>query len=198
MSSKSRRKPGYTRPNRNRENLQLRGQIAQESSTDDVNENIKVTQQVRNSGKAIQNSDGRSSHPAITRIGQSDQVFWEQFRNELVTEQQPQIHDLLHQLPIRNSEISERNGDIDRQITLLCPLVEKDHSMEESYQAQELQSLSFISLDAGSENKRDERDLDNCDDVVPQVDESGVPQESNSFSLGRGVIGEPIATFIPK
>lgn len=66
------------------------------------------------------------------------------------------------QLPIRNSEISERNGDIDRQITLLCPLVEKDHSMEESYQAQELQSLSFISLDAGSENKRDEKYLDNC------------------------------------
>lgn len=97
-------------------------------------------------------------------------------------------------MPIRNSEISERNGDIDRQITLLCPLVEKDHSMEESYQAQELQSLSFISLDAGSENKRDEKDLDNCDVVVPQ---SGVPQESNSFSLGRGVIGEPIATFIP-
>lgn len=199
MSSKSRRKPGYTRPNRNRENLQLRGQIVQESSTDDVNEDIKVTQQVRNSGKAIQNSDGRSSHPGITRIGQSDQVFWEQFRNELVTEQQPQTHDLLHQLPNRNSEISERNGDIDRQITLLCrPLVEKDHSMEESYQAQELQSLSFISLDAGSENKRDEKDLDNCDVVVRQVDESGVPQESNSFSLGRGVIGEPIATFIPK
>lgn len=198
MSSKCRRKLGYTRPNRNRENLQLRGQIAQESSTDDVNEDIKVTQQVRNSGKAIQNSDGRSSHPAITRIGQSDQVFPEQFRNELVTEQQPQIHDLLHQLPIRNSEISERNGDIDWQITLLYPLVEKDHSMEESYQAQELQSLSFISLDAGSENKRDEKDLDNCDDVVPQVDESGVPQESNSFSLGRGVIGEPIATFISK
>lgn len=70
--------------------------------------------------------------------------------------------------------------------------------MEESYQAQELQSLSFISLDAGSENKRDEKDLDNCDVVVPQVGESGVPQESNSFSLGRGVIGEPIATFIPK
>lgn len=89
MSSKCRRKLGYTRPNRNRENLQLRGQIAQESSTDDVNEDIKVTQQVRNSGKAIQNSDGRSSHPGITRIGQSDQVFWEQFRNELVTEQQP-------------------------------------------------------------------------------------------------------------
>lgn len=198
MSSKCRRKLGYTRPNRNRENLQLRGQIAQESSTDDVNEDIKVTQQVRNSGKAIQNSDGRSSHPAITRIGQSDRVFPEQFRNELVTEQQPQIHDLLHQLPIRNSEISERNGDIDWQITLLYPLVEKDHSMEESYQAQELQSLSFISLDAGSENKRDEKDLDNCDDVVPQVDESGVPQESNSFSLGRGVIGEPIATFISK
>lgn len=62
--------------------------------------------------------------------------------------------------------------------------------MEESYQAQELQSLSFISLDAGSENKRDEKDLDNCDVVVPR--------ESNSFSLGRGVIGEPIATFIPK
>lgn len=144
--AKCRRKLGYTRPNRNRENLQLRGQIAQESSTDDVNEDIKVTQQVRNSGKAIQNSDGRSSHPAITRIGQSDQVFPEQFRNELVTEQQQQIHDLLHQLPIRNSEISERNGDIDRQITLLCPLVEKDHSMEESYQAQELQSLNFISL----------------------------------------------------
>lgn len=79
MSSKSRRKPGYTRPNRNRENLQLRGQIAQESSTDDVNEDIKVTQQVRNSGKAIQNSDGRSSHPAITRIGQSDQSFGSNF-----------------------------------------------------------------------------------------------------------------------
>lgn len=45
---------------------------------------------------------------------------------------------------------------------------------------------------------RDEKDLDNFEAVVPRVDKAGVPQESNSFSSNRGVIGEPIATFTPK
>lgn len=45
---------------------------------------------------------------------------------------------------------------------------------------------------------KDGKDLDNFEAVVPRVDKAGVPQESNSFSSSRGVIGEPTATFTPK
>lgn len=54
------------------------------------------------------------------------------------------------------------------------------------------------SLYAGLEIEGDGKDLDNFEAVVPRVDKTGVPQESNSFSSSRGVIGEPIATFTPK
>lgn len=55
------------------------------------------------------------------------------------------------------------------------------------------------SLFAGLEIEGDGKDLDNFElAVVPRVDKTGVPQESNSFSSSRGVIGEPIATFTPK
>lgn len=33
---------------------------------------------------------------------------------------------------------------------------------------------------------------------LKEVEKTGVPQESNSFSSSRGVIGEPIAIFTPK
>lgn len=48
------------------------------------------------------------------------------------------------------------------------------------------------SLFAGLEIEGDGKDLDNFEAVVPRVDKAGVTQESNSFSLDRGVIGEPI------
>lgn len=54
------------------------------------------------------------------------------------------------------------------------------------------------SLFAGLEIEGDGKDLDNFEAVVPRVDKAGVTQESNSFSLDGGVIGEPIATFTPK
>lgn len=73
--------------------------------------------------------------------------------------------------------------------------------MEKSDHSQELQNpnmeLKAYLLDWRLKD-RDGKDLDNFEDIVPRVDKAGVPQESNSFSSNRGVIGEPIATFTPK
>lgn len=71
--------------------------------------------------------------------------------------------------------------------------------MEDSGHSQELQNpnmeLKAYLLDWRLKD-RDGKDLDNFEDVVPRVDKAGVPQESNSFSSNRGVIGEPIATYV--
>lgn len=73
--------------------------------------------------------------------------------------------------------------------------------MEDSGHSQELQNpnmeLKAYLLDWRLKD-RDGKDLDNFEDVVPRVDKADVPQESNSFSSNRGVIGEPITTFTPK
>lgn len=135
--------------------------------------------------------DEHNAQPGPARMDQSDQVLPEQFRNELVTEEQPVIQDTFHQVPYKNPEFSERNSDTNRHISQSNFGIAK----EESGHAQELHALKMEmeseSLDAGLENDGDGKDL-------PRVDEADIHQGSDSSSSGRGVIGDPVATSTPR
>lgn len=163
----------------------------------DPSGSVYLTRSTKNSPQDVLDSvhgqfhDERNSQPELARMDQSIQVLPEQFRNELVTEKRPFIQDTFHQVPNKNPEMSERNSDIGRHISQSSIGITK----EESGHAQELHTLKMVmeskSLDAVLENDGDEKDL-------PRVDEADVHRESDSFSSGRVVIGDPVATSTPK